>query len=266
MTICAAWIKKNGNSEELVFVTDSRLRAFGSWDCNPKIYTFSRSDCAMCFSGDTSFSYPMMIQLKNEIELNPKIKNRYQHLSTFKAVILKTLNEMLLYKSDYEIPSVEFLFGGYCWQKQEFKLWKFIYQKDIKKFTYQPIKFWKGVKSKILVSFSGDYLDEAKEKLINLLKERNKLESGSLDMEPLEVIRDMLLDPNARTKFNCIGGAPQMVKVYKSLNRVSFGVKWKIEGKEVITLFGRPIRTFRSMPLPVIDPITLKYSNTNSYS
>jgi hypothetical protein len=79
-------------------------------------------------------------------------------------------------------------------------------------------------------------------------------------MEPLEVIRDMLLDPNARTKFNCIGGAPQMVKVYKSLNRVSFGVKWKIEGKEVITLFGRPIKTFRSMPLPVIDPITLKYS------
>jgi hypothetical protein len=62
----------------------------------------------MCFSGIQAFSYPMMIQLKNEIELNPKIKNRYQHLSTFKAVILKTLNEMLLYKSDYEIPSVEF--------------------------------------------------------------------------------------------------------------------------------------------------------------
>ena len=72
---CAAWIRKSGNSEELVFVTDSRLRSFGSWDCNPKIYTFSRSDFVMCFSGDTIFSYPMMIQLKNEIELNPKIKS-----------------------------------------------------------------------------------------------------------------------------------------------------------------------------------------------
>ncbi|MEL4424164.1 hypothetical protein AAEH84_00015 [Shewanella indica] len=265
MTICAAWIRKSGNSEELVFVTDSRLRSFGSWDCNPKIYTFARSDFVMCFSGDTIFSYPMMIQLKNEVELNPKIKNRYQRLSVFKGVVLNILNGMLEHKSDYEIPDVEFIFGGYCWHTQQFKLWKLVYQKDIKKFTHRPISFWRGVKGTIKVAFSGDYLDEAKHRLVDLLKERGIFESGSLDMEPLEVIRDMLLSPNADRDFHLIGGAPQMVKVYKSLNRVPFGVKWEIEGKEVVTLFGKPVKSFRNMPLPVVDPHTLEYSNTNAY-
>lgn len=266
MTICAAWIRKSGKSEELVFVTDSRLRSFGSWDCNPKIYTFARSDFVMCFSGETIFSYPMMIQLKNEIELNPKIKGRFQRLTVFKGVVLNILNGMLEHKSDYEIPEVEFLFGGFCWHTQDFKIWKFVYQKNIKKFTQHTVKFWRGVKSSIKVVFIGDYLDEAKERLVKLLKDRGKLESGSLEMEPLEVIRDMLMDPDADKRFHLIGGAPQMVKVYKSLNRVPFGVKWKLDGKEVVTLFGKPVKAFRNMPLPIVDPITLKYSNTNAYS
>jgi hypothetical protein len=208
----------------------------------------------------------MMIQLKNEIELNPKIRNRYQRLSVFKGVVLNILNGMLEHKSDYEIPEVEFIFGGYCWHTQEFKLWKLVYQKDIKKFTHRPISFWKGVKSTIKVALSGDYLDEAKERLVSLLKERGKFESGYLDMEPLEVIRDMLLAPDADRSFHLIGGAPQMVKVYKSLNRVPFGVTWVIGDKEVVTLFGRPVKSFRNMPLPVINPVTLEYSNTNTYS
>ena len=205
--------QKSGKSEELIFVIlDSRLRSFGSWDCNPKIYTFARTDFVMCFSGDTIFSYPMMIQLKNEIELNPKIKGRHQRLSVFKGVVLNILNGMLEHKSDYEVPDVEFLFGGFCWHTQEFKLWKILYQKDIKRFTHHTVKFWRGVKSTIKVAFSGDYLDEAKKRLVKLLKERDKFENDSLEMEPLEVIRDMLLDTEADKKFHLIGGAPQMVK------------------------------------------------------
>ena len=164
---------------------------------------------------------------------------------------------MLEYKSDYEIPEVEFLFGGYCWHTQDFKLWRFVYQKNIKKFTQHTVKFWKGGRGSIKVAFSGDYLDEAKERLVALLKERGVFEGGSLEMEPLEVIRDMLLDPEAEKKFPLIGGAPQVVKVYKSLNRVPFGVKWKIDQEEKITLFGNPIKSFRKMPLPIINLVVL---------
>lgn len=267
MTICAAWIRTDNKAEELIFVTDSRLRSFGSWDCNPKIFTFSRTDCVMCFSGDTVFSYPMMIQLKNEIELNPKIEGRHQRLTVFKGVILHILNNMLLHKSDYEIPKVEFLFGGYCWHSHEFKLWRFIYQENIKRFTQYAVDYWRGVNGlgRVKVAFSGDYVDDAKKRLVAILKERGKFDTGVLDMEPLEVVREMLLDEDAPRKYHLIGGAPQMVKVYRSLNRVPFGVKWRVDNEERVTLFGKPIKVFRNMPLPIIDPLTLEYTNTNSY-
>ena len=56
-----------------------------------------------------------------------------------------------------------------------------------------------------------------------------------------------------------------MVKVYRSLNRVPFGVKWKIGDTERTTLYGNILHTFKNMPLPIIDPITLQYSNSNIY-
>jgi hypothetical protein len=64
MTICVAWIKSTGkNNEELLIASDSRLRSGLAWDCCPKIITLPRTDCAICFEGDTTYSYPMMLQL-----------------------------------------------------------------------------------------------------------------------------------------------------------------------------------------------------------
>ena len=271
MTICTAWIRKVANVEELVFVTDSRLRSFGSWDCNPKIFTFSRTDCVMCFAGDTMFSYPMMIQLKNAVDANEKIRNRRQRLSVFKGVLIKILDGMLEHKSDYEIPDVEFLFGGYCWHEQKFKLWKIIYQKNIKKFTQHIVRWWQGVGSDIKVTFIGDYTDEARDLLIENLKVKNKLKEGGLDFEPFEAIRDLLRDPDAQTKFPAIGGAPQIIKVYKSLNHKAFALKWLYETNEKdqiiekMTLLGMPIKTNINMFNPVMCADTTKVIKGNMY-
>jgi hypothetical protein len=89
MTICTAWIRRTGRVEELIFCTDSRLRAFGSWDANPKIFAFDRTDCAICFSGFTDFAYPLMIQLKNSIDADLKMKTRFQRMDVFKRNIDK---------------------------------------------------------------------------------------------------------------------------------------------------------------------------------
>ena len=67
MTLCISWIRKLKKHEELVIATDSRLRSNGSWNCSPKILTFARTDCAICFEGDTTFAYPMMIQLQTAV-------------------------------------------------------------------------------------------------------------------------------------------------------------------------------------------------------
>lgn len=257
MTLCISWIRKLKNYEELIIATDSRLRAYGSWNCGPKIMTFPRTDCAICFEGDTTFAYPMMIQLQTAVANYPKAINRSQDLYDFKGYILKIMNDMLKYKSDYELPETSFLFGGYSWKKDKFALWHLHYQEHFRIFTYRPISFWRGVKGEIKVSFTGDYTDDAKERLINLLRERDKLIDGNLDMEPFEVLRDMLRE-NDETKYPLIGGSPQLIKVYRHMNRTPIAVKWEIENHDVISLLGRPLLDFEKTSFPIIDPDTLK--------
>ncbi|MCX2761058.1 hypothetical protein OQJ75_21975 [Vibrio sp. 14G-20] len=206
-----------------------------------------------------------MIQLKNAVDANNKIKNRRQRLSVFKGVLIKILNGMLEHKSDYEIPEVEFLFGGYCWHEQQFKLWNITYQKNIKKFTQHIVRWWRGVDSDIKVTFIGDYTDEARNKLVEKLKANNKLKEGALDFEPFEVIRDLLKDPDAPVKYPAIGGAPQVIKVYKSLNHKAFALKWNYDDEEKLTLLGMPIKTHSNSTNPVICVDTTKVIKGNAY-
>lgn len=258
MTICISWIRKLKRHEELVIATDSRLRSYGSWDCNPKIMTLPRTDCAICFDGDTAYAYPILVQLKTSISNYPPSVKRSQDLYEFKGHLLRVMNDMLKYKSDFEIPKVSFILGGYSWQREDFALWRIYYDGHDKKFTFRPIKYWRGIKGKIKVAFSGDYTEEAKERLIALLKKNGKLENGSLDMEPFEILRDMLREPDINRKYETIGGAPQVIKVYKHMNATPIAVNWKIDNVGVITLFGRPLLSYERSYFPVLDPDTLK--------
>jgi len=266
MTICTAWIRRVGQAEELVFCTDSRLRSIGSWDANPKIFTFNRTDCAMCFSGDTVFSYPMMIQLKNTIDANPKMESRFQRLEVFKGILVKTMNGLLAYKSDYEIPSVDFLFGGYCWFRKTFKIWSIQYEDAKKAFVARQLTDGVWRNGDLPVFFVGDYVDHAKEQLLKLLVTHESFTSGHrIDMEPFQVLCGMLLASDREQVHQLIGGPPPMLQVYKSLNRVPFAVKWKMKGADETTLFGMSVRMQRGFSYPVIDPTSLHISNSNSY-
>lgn len=260
MTLCISWIRKLKGNEELIIATDSRLRSFGSWDCGPKILTLPRTDCAICFEGDTTFAYPLMLQLQTTVANYPKAVNRSQDLFDFKGHILKVLNDMLKYKSDYEIPETSFLFGGYSWQRNKFALWNLYYEKHYKIFTHRPISFWRGVKGEIKVSFTGDYTEDAKQRLLTILKDRNKLMTGSLDMEPFEVLRDMLREDEKN--YPLIGGSPQLIKVYKHMNRTPIAVKWKCKNEDCLTLFGRPLLNYEKTSYPAIDPDTLKVTRS----
>ncbi len=264
MTLCAAWIRKDKNVEELLIATDSRLRSFGSWDCNPKIFTFERTDCAMCFAGDTTFAYPMMIQIKNTVDTNPKIKSPFQRIGVFNGLVVKIMNDMLKYKSDYELPEIQFLFTGYCWQTNKFKIWKILFQKDIQKFVSIPIKNWRGVEGNIKVIFIGDYVIDAKKRLVEKLKANGNLLTGDLNFEPLQVISDMLLEGQTTAKYSDIGGSPQLIKLYKHLNRTPIAINWVENNEERVTLLGRPMAGAKVLN-PILNPFTLEYGNTNKY-
>jgi len=228
--------------------------------------TFPRTDCAICFEGDTTFAYPMMIQLQTAVANYPRAINRSQDLFDFKGHILRVLNDMMKYKSDYEPPDTSFLFGGYSWDRQKFALWKLHYNKHYKIFTHRPISFWRGIGGEIKVAFSGDYVEDAKARLVDLLRERGKLKEGNLDMEPFEVLRDMLReDENKKeidAKYNLIGGAPQLIKIYEHMNRAPIAVNWKINDENVVTVLGRPLMNYEISSFPILDPdsLTIKRS------
>lgn len=262
MTLCISWIRKVDDTEELVIATDSRLRNGQAWDCNPKILTLPRTDCAICFEGSTMEAYPMMLQLQSAVENRLRSKNRSQDLCDFKGFAIDVLNSMRTHISDLpigqkdpDVPEVSFLLGGYSWKKSKFLLWTFFYDNNAKKFAARPTSYWKGIKGEKKIAFAGDYVGKAKKLLIDLLKSRNKLEDGNLDMEPFEVLRELLKN---QKEYSLIGGPPQLLKVYRHMNVLPFAVKWNVHGKEVTSLLGRPLMSFEKSSHPIIDPETMK--------
>jgi len=261
MTIAVSWIRNAGKHEELVFASDSRLRSFGSWDANPKLFQLDRTDCAIAFAGDTQYSYPLVNQIQTFVKSYPKSQSRFQDICHFKGHLVNMMNFMLTHKSDYEEPNIRFLFGGYSWDKKRFFLWNIFFDKNIKKFVSAEVGTWKGIKVNRKVSFIGDYHLEYRTRLIKLMKSKKKFIKGYFDMEPFEVLRDMIRE----NMFDAIGGAPQLLKVYEHMNRTPIAIKWKITDKEVSTLLGRPLQDYEVTNYPIMNPDTLKIEGGLNY-
>lgn len=164
MTLLAAWIRKYNNTEELVIASDSRLRFGAAWDCCPKILTLPRSDANLCFAGDTMYAYPIMLQIKNAIDMNDKARSRAMDITDLRGHILRVIEDMR--NSIYDLPSgideynatdFRFILAGYSWKFSTFKIWILQYQKDINRFSFRTVsshsKQTKGTK---YFFFEGD--------------------------------------------------------------------------------------------------------------
>ena len=261
MTLSLAWIRTVGGIEELIVATDSRLRSPFTWDCCPKIAPLSRGDAAICFAGETYLAYPVMIQLQNALRLHPKSQNRATDLKDLKGYFLEVLNGMRAHMR--ELPSdpkavgeqtTFFILAGYSWRDSEFLIWTLHFDPNINRFTFRPASWWKGSDPRKKLALIGDATDEAKERLIARLRDSGKLESGGFDMEPLQVLRDMIREDGHAS----IGGAPQLVKVYKHLNATPFGVLWPDSSSGARTLLGRPLLDYEISSFPMLDPDTLE--------
>ena len=144
------------------------------------------------------------------------------------------------------------MLAGYSWRQKCFRIWKLLYDSHIGKFTFQPSSPWRGDgQEEKVIAFIGDEgpIAEAKRRLVIRLREKNRLTSGGLNMEPFEVLRDII-----RSKqFPTVGGAPQVVKIYEHMNCAPFGVYWP-DRKGYATVFGRPLLHYEKSEWGVIDP------------
>lgn len=259
MTITVAWVRKVETIQELVVASDSRLSFGGRWDCCPKIIALPRNDAVLCFAGDTMYAYPVMLQAAAAVSQHARLRSRGMDLHHLKGHLLRILNGMVslvhdLPKGIDTSPETTFLLGGWSSKKGEFKVWLLHFDPKIKRFTFRPTSPWKGSNAKKVFAFTGDYEEDYKARLVSLLRSKGKLEGGGFDMEPLEVLRDMLRDGT----YDKIGGAPQVMKVYTYSNCMPYAVFWPSNDPNQISLLGRPLLPYETSEYMVLDLDTLK--------
>ena len=259
MTLALSWVRSVGKSRELVCVTDSRLRFGGHWDCGPKVFQNQRGDSAILFAGDTLYAYPIIHHVNTCIAQHQKLRSRALDLPALNGHLIRVLNATVSQVADLPkgvdtTPSVEFIFTGYDWRRRDFRAWLIHYDRRIQAFTSRPARRWTGGNSAKMLTLVGDYQTEFKTRLCALLKQRTKLSSGGFDMEPFEVLRDMLREGT----FERIGGPPQILKIYQHLNTRPIAVLWPNAESKKVSLGGRALLDYETHDFLTLDPDTLQ--------
>ena len=254
MTLCAAWIRQEKDNQELVFATDSMLTGGGeTWKHGIKLFELPRKDCLLCFAGETSKAYPLILNLISSIKFDQKVMNQHTNLrevleylcDLFTDLINSLVDEIEVDGND-PYTSCKFILGGWNWKTQLLEFWEIYYGTEEKKFLYKGYDS-QNPRAYIMI---GDHLDEAEELFIEELSKNNKRIQGSYDMEPFLVLSRMARD---NSNFRSIDGALQVAKVYQSGCSEFFGVMWQsINGKH--TFLGRELNPYIKPQIRFIDP------------
>lgn len=263
MTLSIAWVQTSGERRELVVATDSRLSGGKTWDCGPKIFSLPRSDSLISFAGETDYAYPLMTQMASAIEQYPRSRSREMDITHMKGHTLRVFNRMiqdvdnLPNSQESVLPEAAFILSGYSWKHQRFYIWSLVYDEHNGQYTYHSAVPWDGVDGFKMIRFAGDHIDVVKDKLVEKLRSKNKLEEEGFDFEPLSVLVEMIRDDSYRS----IGGPPQVMKVYQHMNTLPFVVHWPDRASGNPTLLGRPLLDYEKTHYPTIDPDTFDISS-----
>jgi hypothetical protein len=233
MTLCAAWIREVGDSQELVFVTDSTLTGGEKWNHGVKLFELPRQDCLLCFAGETSRAYPLILNLTAAIKHNERLRNPKLDIADVLYSVADLFTELV--KQIRDLPKggdnadigseAKFLFGGWSWRENRFRIWQLQYATDAKAFIF--IEATTGSRSRVCV-FLGDPDDdqtsvaaEAKKRYSERFASYDVIDNR-LDMEPLSIVSDISRKPEVYH----VDGALQIGKVYRSGSNELFGVMW----------------------------------------
>jgi len=256
MTLLAAWVRNPSKTTELVIATDSRLTGGEVWDCCPKILPLSRSDAVLCFAGETSFAYPVMLQIGSYVNMYHKALSRAMDLHDLKGHLVRIVEQMRSAIRDLpqgvrsRVPEVRLLLAGYSWRTGSFKVWSL--ECDETGHIHARSVLREAGRRKRFV-FVGDAAAIAKKNLIALLRHRGRFTKGGLDMEPFEVLRDLIQSGTHRS----IGGAPQLIKLYPHMNYMPYNVLWSAGGPPAVTYLGRLLLDYETNGFLTLDAESL---------
>lgn len=251
MTLIAAWcVGKGTNNPSLIIAADSCLSGGERWKCCPKIFPLNRNDSAICFSGETFYAYPLILQLINFLNMHPKVKNRASDITEIKAYILQLLNSMIKERSNFPStgpskPDVSILFCGYSWRYNKLVGWRFYYTDN--EFSHKEVI--DSHKSKKNFTFMGDYEMEVKNKLISMCTHRRQ-KINKIQSEPLDILKEYI---NNHT-YDTIDGPVQMIRIYKHMNVLPFNIIVNgSDGKKHIYFYGRELKEYEKNEYLTLD-------------
>ncbi|MDF0553263.1 hypothetical protein [Kamptonema sp. UHCC 0994] len=261
MTLCAAWIHHTStDDQELVFATDSCLSAGERWEAGVKLFELPRKDCFICFAGETSRAYPMILNLIHSIEASPTLKNPQtdlldvmRHAEGLFTDLAQAIDLSDLSSRDYDDArgAAKFIFGGWRWQTSEFYVWRLAYNSTSERFVTERC----FLDDSEPVCFIGDL--ESDDLIVEIYEEVGMADI-QLNMQPLKLLIRKIRDISRATSG--IRGAPQIGKIYRSGNSKLFGVMWQsIEGKPHYQ--SRPVLGIQNMVHQYFDPDTCELIN-----
>lgn len=253
MTLCAAWVREVNNEQELVFATDSCLSCGERWESGVKLFELPRKDCLICFAGDTNRTYPLILNLISSIKFDDHLANTHTDISTVLEYLTNLFSDLCNSIKDYGTQSFkdalgdfQFLFGGWSWQSNSFRLWQLSYNHEFKAFEHNETN-----SGDMLFTFIGDELEVAKGLLDDELIKNGKVTSRSFDMEPFSVLVQMIRN----TDYSGIAGSVQLAKIYPPGSTEFLGVYWPTTaGKK--TFLGKNVTSQHNPSVKYVDPET----------
>ena len=204
------------------------------------------------------FAYPMMEQVRSAIGMYEKSRSRAMDIGSVRGHLLRVLSKMAEQIHDppkggvneIPVPATVFILAGYSWLTNQFRTWMLRYDKTNEQFGFAspPTLFGNQL------CLAGDHVKDAKERIIQLLNKRKKRKGSGFDMEPFEVLRDMCRDESLPE----IGGAPQVLKIYRHMNTMPYAVYWPTRASKKVTFMGRPLLEYEMASYLVLDPDSLE--------
>ena len=140
----------------------------------------------------------------------------------------------------------QFLFGGWSWKCNDFKLWTLEYNHEAAAFVHDETN-----NDDMLYGFIGDELDKSQELLVEEVNKCGKTLSRRFDMEPFKVLVEMIRD----SSYTSIAGAVQLAKIHPPGSTEFLGVYWpSMDGKK--TFLGKLVSMENNPTVKFVDPDT----------
>ncbi|RPA36048.1 hypothetical protein [Shewanella frigidimarina] len=254
MTLCAAWVREVDNEQELIFATDSCLSCGDRWHSGVKLFELPRKDCLICFAGDTNRTYPLILNLISSIKFDEHLANTHTDISEVLDYLTQLFTDLCNSISNFEpqtfaeaLGDFQFLFGGWSWKANSFKLWKLSYNHALKAITHDEAN-----SSDMVCTFIGDELETAESSLNEELVNRGRIRSRSFDMEPFSVLVNMI----RKNEFSGIDGAVQLAKIHPPGSTEFLGVYWPFFNNGKKTFLGKDVSVDNNPAVRFVDPDT----------